>query len=165
MTLRFTSAQAENDFIDDNGHHDIAKHDKNGVAYYADRSAVQTSTPHKQPSAAKKAAATTARKSIKQLGYRAMSGTPKQKSWAEQIRKSIVDNLPEDIQAAFVDAPFKTAKFWIDNKDKSASDFADFAREDNRLHDEIWALHAEGKLNEVRELRETRQALQYSWGV
>ncbi|MFG6567372.1 hypothetical protein [Sulfitobacter sp. 1A13679] len=69
-------------------------------------------------SAAKKAAADAARTDVKKMGdYRAMtSGTPKQKAWAETIRRDILVKMPSDVRGHFVH--IKSAKFWIDNREE-----------------------------------------------
>ena len=66
--------------------------DTGHVGTFADIVGIDTSrAPKLKPaSAAKKAAAKSARDEIKHLGYRALkSGSPKQKAWAETIRNDI----------------------------------------------------------------------------
>lgn len=117
-------------------------------------------------SAAKKAAAKSARDEIKHIGYRALkSGTPKQQAWAETIRTGMVKSIAEDVQAAFTDAPFHTAKFWIDNRDKTASDFTQFARDDIAMHEMIWSAHNAGDFEKSRRIRDQRGALHRKFGI
>lgn len=66
-----------------------------------------------------------ARASLANLGYRALSGTPRQKEWAETIRKAAVDALPESIKSGLI---LETKAAWfIDNRD-SRTVFVDTAR-------------------------------------
>lgn len=138
------------------------------VSTYADIVGIETPrAPKPKPaSAAKKAAAKSARDEIKPLGYRALkSGTPKQKAWAETIRTGIVKHVEEDVQAAFTDEPFHTAKFWIDNRDKTARDFTEFARNDIAMHDMIWAAHDAGDYEKMRRIRDERDQLHRKFGI
>lgn len=66
-----------------------------------------------------------ARASLSGLGYRALVGTPRQKEWAEKIRKAAVDALPESMKSGLI---LQTKAAWfIDNRD-SRTVFVDTAR-------------------------------------
>ncbi|WP_146757625.1 hypothetical protein [Cereibacter johrii] len=60
------------------------------------------------------AAASTARATVANYGLKALTGSPKQKEWAEKIRADIIKRLPYNVRGHF--AHLTTAKFWIENR-------------------------------------------------
>ena len=70
-----------------------------------------------------------ARATAKFFGGKALTGTPAQKEWAEKIRAAALDKM-SDGDAAVVCCKaglLNTAKIWIENRSKTASQFASFA--------------------------------------
>lgn len=64
----------------------------------------------------------TARQYAKKFGGKSLTGTFKQKEWAEKIRYNFIKSLPEDeivkIQLYSFDL-FQSSKFWIHNRSKT----------------------------------------------
>ena len=70
-----------------------------------------------------------ARQFIKTIGGKALTGTPKQKEWAEKIRLDQMTKLdPEDAKQVVFHEIFAHSKFWIETRDKSAESILTFAR-------------------------------------
>lgn len=70
-----------------------------------------------------------ARQFIKTIGGKALTGTPKQKEWAEKIRLDQMTKLdPEDAKQVVFHEIFAHSKFWIETRDKSAENILTFAR-------------------------------------
>ncbi len=67
------------------------------------------------------------RKIAKFYGAKALTGSAKQKVWAESLRASVLtsDSLSDEQKADFLDSAkfLQTSKFWINNKDISPSYF------------------------------------------
>ena len=125
--LRFATAEDEDNWIDDNGDHHLASYDGNGLAYYTDRSnillgEVKSRAPRRKVSDKTK----TIRDDIRKFGYQHLTGSMKQKEWAEKIRKDVVDSLPDDYKSSFTEKVFHRSKFWIENRHRSALDFVAF---------------------------------------
>lgn len=75
------------------------------------------------------AKAAEAREVAKFFGGKALTGTAKQKDWAEKIRASKLEEMTAE-EAVIVCNPtgiFTASKFWIENRNRSASDIAAFA--------------------------------------
>lgn len=70
------------------------------------------------------------RQATKAQGLKALTGTAKQKQWAETIRAEKLKGLPaQDIEAiAAGRAHFHSAKYWIENKHLSGAEIATLAR-------------------------------------
>jgi hypothetical protein len=88
-----------------------------------------------------------ARASAKNLGMKALTGTARQKEWAEKIRSeklldvySMKDQAREDAIEAV--SRLKKASFWIDNRAKTGREIIAVA---------VASLHAERKYNELAE--------------
>lgn len=76
-----------------------------------------------------------ARSLAKQFGGKALTGSKKQKEWAEKIRESVISKLSEE-SAILLCSPkslFKTAKSWIENRDKSPKEFEVFILKQQQL--------------------------------
>lgn len=66
-----------------------------------------------------------AREVAKQFGGKALTGTPKQKEWAEKIRALVLNSVTqEQAEILCFCTKFNTAKFWIENRDTKAKDLA-----------------------------------------
>lgn len=73
--------------------------------------------------------AKSARAVASMFGGTALTGTAKQKNWAEEIRAKMLAAMTED-QAILVckhDSLFTTAKFWIENRTKDGRQIGEFA--------------------------------------
>lgn len=63
------------------------------------------------------AAAAENRKAAKALGGKALTGTPAQKKWAEDIRKQALSTMSSDVAEKLLDGKkFQAAKWWIENR-------------------------------------------------
>ena len=57
------------------------------------------------------------RKAAKVIGGKALKGTPRQKAWAEDIRKQTLRRVSEEVASRLLsDARFQHAKWWIENR-------------------------------------------------
>jgi len=76
-----------------------------------------------------------ARKNAKFLGGKALTGSAKQKEWAEKIRATVISQVSsaEDAQALVTNGLAATSKFWIENRNKSANDFVNFVKKQRAL--------------------------------
>lgn len=67
------------------------------------------------------------RKLAKFYGGKALTGSAAQKKWAEEIRQTVLESsaLSDDqkVKLVTLDGAVNTAKFWINNKDKSPAAF------------------------------------------
>ena len=73
---------------------------------------------YKAPSTAVNDLTKSIRKTVAELGYKALTGTKRQKEWAEKIRQECVDRLPAGIKHGLVDQT--KAAFWIDNRNNGS---------------------------------------------
>ncbi|MFG6565865.1 hypothetical protein ACGYLI_16735 [Sulfitobacter sp. 1A13421] len=72
-----------------------------------------------------------ARAKLRPFGFKALTGSKKQKDWAEKIRLEIMTPLPSETKmffAAMEVLPIHRASFWIENRHKSSTNFAEFER-------------------------------------
>lgn len=65
----------------------------------------------------------------KLFGGKALTGTDKQKNWAEKIRAEKLAQVSDNLAAKMLTViyPAESAKFWIENRDKPASQMAAYA--------------------------------------
>lgn len=80
-----------------------------------------------------------ARAVAKKFGGKALTGSAKQKAWAEKIRAEKLEKLNED-DAKLLCIEFKEitkAKFWINHRDKKASEIVKFLKDLIELTDKI----------------------------
>lgn len=57
------------------------------------------------------------RKAAKVIGGKALKGTPRQKAWAEDIRKQTLCRVSEEVASRLLsEARFQRAKWWIENR-------------------------------------------------
>ncbi|HAV1239868.1 TPA: hypothetical protein JGU28_004675 [Salmonella enterica] len=107
-----------------------------------------------------------ARSVAKKFGGRALKGTSKQVRWAEEIRASVITQIPENAARICCnpDGLMKSAKFWIENRHKPATAFADFAINHRRLLADYQAAHNAGDAPLVAEIAGKYNALTTLWG-
>lgn len=99
-------------------------------------------------------------------GGRALTGTAKQKEWAEKIRAEKLAGMSAD-QAALAcnpDGLARTAKFWIDNRARSAADIAGFLADAKALRAEFDAARSAGNADAARAKAAAYNALTAAWG-
>ncbi len=80
------------------------------------------------------------RKTVAEVGYKALTGTTKQKQWAEKLRKDVVDRLPENIKHGLVE--YSKASFWIENRDDGQKLFTMAEQNADRVARELALRHA-----------------------
>lgn len=86
------------------------------------------------------------RKLAKFYGGKALTGSAAQKKWAEEIRQNVLESSAlsdeQKIKLVTLVGPTNTARFWINNKDKSPSVFdpATILAEDHKLS-ELYQKH------------------------
>lgn len=71
-----------------------------------------------------------ARIAANKFGGKALTGSTKQKNWAETIRASVLATVPPDQARLICSASSLTgkSKFWIDNRDVSPAKIAEFIK-------------------------------------
>ena len=76
-----------------------------------------------------------ARKEAKEFGGNALKGTKKQTEWAEKIRAEKIRKMNADDAKMVVDPNglLTHSKFWIEQREKSATEIADFVRQQKGL--------------------------------
>ncbi|MFC4729078.1 hypothetical protein [Coralloluteibacterium thermophilus] len=112
------------------------------------------------------------------FGGKALTGSTKQKVWAEKIRAEKLrgEKLPfsayernemTDAQAVLACAPAglgKSAHFWIENRDRKPSEIGSFFETQKRLLAEAQALRQAGKMEEFKAAAEAYNNLTAEWG-
>ena len=88
-----------------------------------------------------------ARQVVKEKGGAALTGTAKQKKWAEEIRAEIVPYLSEESARILCNkrGPVSKAKFWIERRTKTVSEFEEFGQKATQILDVFRA-----KLSELK---------------
>lgn len=111
-------------------------------------------------------AATDARATAKHFGGRALTGTARQKEWAEKIRSQKIVAMPLAAAELACDPNGlgRTAKFWIENRDRTTAEFAAFLTEQKSLLAQAKALHAAGQAAEYAAVAARYNALTSKWG-
>jgi len=111
-------------------------------------------------------AATSARATAKHFGGRALTGTASQKEWAEKIRAQKIVAMPLAAAELACDPNGlgRAAKFWIENRDRTAAEIGAFLVEQRALLAQAKALHAEGKAAEYAAVAARYNALTSKWG-
>lgn len=72
----------------------------------------------------------TARQTAEFLGLKKLTGTKKQKDWAETIRARIIEKLSHlDAESILEIKEASSSKFWIDNRFKKLTDFENLAKQ------------------------------------
>lgn len=140
---------------------------KDAKAGYADFVRTREKTPAekaKHEKALKKAKES--RKLAKFYGGKALTGTAKQKKWAEEIRQNVLESadLSDEQKTTLVTLGgyTSTAKFWINNKDKKASAFKpEIIIAENTMLNELYEKHYNTLIrsNYVSELERARKEI------
>lgn len=87
------------------------------------------------------------RKSASLVGLKALSGSAKQKSWGEAVRKTFIESLNDDRTISFLNAAtFAKAQFWIDNRN-SLQQLQDNIISAIELKEKANALYAQGMVH------------------
>jgi len=125
-----------------------------GIAYVA----------HQRASLSAKA--TDARSFAKAFGGKALTGTAKQKEWAETIRAEKLAAMDHDAAAMACDANGlgRGAKFWIDNRAATSAQIADFFRQQHALLKLARTLKSKGMAAEYADAAARYNALTSAWG-
>lgn len=116
--------------------------------------------------AALSAKAQDAKAIAKFFGGKALTGTAKQKEWAEQIRADIIGKLTAE-QAELVCDPnslCRTASFWINNRRRTPAEFPAFVAQYRAMMRRCESLKAAGKVEEFRKQVSAYNALTAKWG-
>ncbi len=110
---------------------DIPMQDKDGRWYdaetgfsYSDYQRNNSSTKATMPRQNVSEEAKEYRKTASQYGGKALTGTRKQKNWAEKIRNGILESLSEEnCRIICMNKSAHSSKFWIENRDFKGEDF------------------------------------------
>ena len=106
-----------------------------------------------------------ARESAKFFGGKALTGTAKQKEWAEKIRAEKLSNMsPADALIVAADSLAAQSKLWIDNRNKYASEFIAYAIKKAALSAAHKAARAENDAASVKSTADAYNALTAQWG-
>ena len=129
----------------------------------------ETGLPYssQKPRKAMTAKAIEARATAKFFGGKALTGSTAQKEWAEKIRAAALDKMT-DGDAAVVCCKaglLNTAKIWIENRDKTASQFAAFAVKQKQLLAAYKAAAAKQDSDSVKSISSEYNALTASFGL
>ncbi|WEV50235.1 hypothetical protein OZX61_12875 (plasmid) [Acinetobacter sp. ESL0695] len=104
-----------------------------------------------------------ARNLAKSFGGKALTGTAKQKEWAEKIRASKLKNMAFEHATLVCDKNglLNNSKFWIENRDNSAEEIAQFIIEQKSLLAKF--NKSEKGTDEARSLADQYNALTAKW--
>lgn len=107
-----------------------------------------------------------ARAQAKFLGGLALQGSRKQKSWGEEIRaKKLATATPEQAELLVNSLSLaRWAHFWIENRDKTPAQLAEFVRRTGELNAQADALQDADDLERYREVCAEYNALTAKWG-
>ena len=77
-----------------------------------------SSTQDVCPSCRARMTSPSTKKIVRVSGYKALTGTPKQKAWGESIRATFIEDAQdiESVKALIISASLQKAKFWIDSR-------------------------------------------------
>jgi hypothetical protein len=104
-----------------------------------------------------------ARQFAKKSGGKALTGTAKQKKWAEQIRATILNQVDQECAKVLCSSDyFKHSKFWIENRHRTADDFSRFIA---RALDITAQYNAATDENLKLQLQIKHKELRKPWGV
>lgn len=107
-----------------------------------------------------------ARAVAKLFGGRALTGTARQKEWAEKIRAEKLAKMSQD-QAEMACDPnglLTEAKFWIENRSASGAEIGAFVQEQKALLQLAKSLRDAGKADKYAEVVKRYNALTARWG-
>ena len=108
-----------------------------------------------------------ARATAKFFGGKALTGTTAQKEWAEKIRAAALDKM-SDGDAAVVcckSGLLNTARIWIENRGKTAAQFASFAVSQKTLLAAYKAAAARQDADSAKKISEEYNALTAVFGL
>lgn len=102
----------------------------------------------------------------KAFGGKALKGTMKQKEWAEKIRAEKLKDMPHEIAEMVCDPDgiLTHSKFWIENRNASASDIGDFIANQKSMLRQYRAAHAKNDADTVKSISEKYNELTAKWG-
>lgn len=107
-----------------------------------------------------------ARAVAKAFGGKALTGTAKQKEWAEKIRAEKLASMTQD-QAEMACDPsglLTNSKFWIENRAAAASAIGAFVTDQKALLAQARALKAAGRADEYSRAAAQYNAMTAQWG-
>lgn len=107
-----------------------------------------------------------ARAVAKFFGGKALSGTAAQKEWAEKIRAGKLAEMSQDQaeMACDPDGLLKTAKFWIEQREKSGTEIGGFVMLQKALLKTAKSMRSAGKTQEYASTAAAYNTLTTSWG-
>ena len=100
------------------------------------------------------------------FGGKALSGTAKQKNWAEKIRAEKLVLMTKEQAELVCDKSglLNNAKFWIEHREKGANEIIDFVIEQKRLLKLAKKLHSENRAEEYAKIASSYNELTEKWG-
>jgi len=107
-----------------------------------------------------------ARDKAKFFGGKALTGSAKQKEWAEKIRVEKIGAMTQD-QAEMScdpDGLGRSAHFWIENRERTGSEIGNFFMQQKAMLRKAQLLRAAGKAAEYEALVVEYNALTERWG-
>ncbi|MDP5909571.1 hypothetical protein P3854_32050 [Pseudomonas aeruginosa] len=107
-----------------------------------------------------------ARTVAKAFGGRALTGTARQKEWAEKIRAEKVQQMNQD-QAEMACDPsglLTAAKFWIENRNATGQAIAGFVMQQKALLAQHRSAQAAGQADNVAKIATEYNTLTARWG-
>jgi hypothetical protein len=108
-----------------------------------------------------------ARNRAKFFGGQALTGTAQQVDWAEKIRAEKIRGMtaPQAVAACDPSSLLKSAKFWIENRDKSPEEIAQFVASSQALLAAYRLATETQDASGVRRIAEEYNALTATWGL
>ena len=107
-----------------------------------------------------------ARAVAKFFGGKSLAGSVKQKEWGEKIRAGKLGAMTEDaaVLACRPAGLGRNASFWINNRNRNASDFSDFFLKQDALRIDAKKLEKEGDNEAYAKVASEYNALTKDWG-
>lgn len=102
----------------------------------------------------------------KQLGGEALTGTKKQKEWAEKIRAEKLRAASNEARNALAThSKMQTAKFWIENRNMSSNEIYELLKKRGELYDAYHELKERSFDKEANKVREEFWAINKKLGI
>lgn len=100
------------------------------------------------------------------FGGRPLTGTARQKEWAEKIRAGKIADMSEDhaVLACNPDGLGRGSKFWIENRDKNADEIGCFFEQQKDLLEQAKTAREAGSAERYEEVAAQYNVLTASWG-
>lgn len=119
------------------------------------------------PRAALSTKAQDARAVAKFFGGKALTGTAKQKEWAEKIRAAVLAALTQDMAELVCDPASlcRTAAFWINNRNRRPAEFPEFVTSYRAIARRCEAHRAAGNQTALIADVAAYNALTAAWGL